>query len=111
VIRTALQLAERGLAVFPWRPRGQRPATAHGCKDGTTDAAIIKQWWDENPQYNIGVATDAASHLFVVDIDDLDGEAALRHLEKQHGALPPTVEVITGRGRHIYFRYPSTGAV
>ncbi len=44
--------------------------------------------------------------VFVVDVDGLDAEAALRRLEAEHGALPPTVEVITARGRHIYFKWP-----
>jgi hypothetical protein len=52
------------------------------------------------------LATGAVSWLLVVDIDDLEGEAALRLLENQHALLPPTVEVITGRGRHLYLRYP-----
>jgi len=36
----------------------------------------------------------------------LDAEAGLRRLEAEHGALPATVEVITARGRHIYFKWP-----
>ena len=27
-------------------------------------------------------------------------------LERQHGVLPPTVESITGRGRHLFFAWP-----
>ena len=48
----------------------------------------------------------AASGIFVVDVDGLDAEATLRRLEAEHGALPATVEVITARGRHIYFKWP-----
>src|SRR5262249_12459163 len=36
-----------------------------------------------------------------------EGEATLRHLEAEHGALPSTVEAITGKGRHLYFRWPA----
>jgi hypothetical protein len=43
----------------------------------------------------------------VLDIDGDEGESELRKLEAQHGALPATVEAITGKGRHIYFRYPT----
>jgi hypothetical protein len=42
----------------------------------------------------------------VLDIDGTDAEAELRKLEKAHGELPPSVEVITARGRHVYFRQP-----
>jgi hypothetical protein len=105
MIRAALKLAERGLAVFPCRPRDKRPATAHGLKDATTDIVTIQAWWSDDRDYNIGIACGPVSNIFVVDIDD--AEAELGRLEAQHGELPPTVEVITARGRHLYFRYPS----
>jgi hypothetical protein len=103
MLRTALQLAERGLAVFPCRPCDKRPATANGYKDATTDVITIQTQWQENPNYNIGVATGAVSGFFALDVDG--AEAALSRLEAAHGSLPPTVEVITARGRHLYFKY------
>ena len=39
--------------------------------------------------------------------DGEEGEETLRQLEAAHGALPQTVEAITGKGRHVYFRWPS----
>ena len=98
--------AERGFHVFPCRPRDKRPATANGLKDATTDPDVIQAWWQQQPDSNIAIATGAASGIFVVDIDGLDAEAALRRLEVEHGALPATVEAITARGRHVYFKWP-----
>ena len=43
----------------------------------------------------------------MLDIDGLDAEAELRILEKEFGSLPPSVELITARGRHVWFRYPT----
>jgi bifunctional DNA primase/polymerase-like protein len=106
MLRTALRLAARGLHVFPCAPSAKTPACAHGCKDATTDIIVIQGWWGANPDFNIGVATGAASSIFVIDIDDGAAETALKKLEECHGELPPTVEAITPRGRHIYFRYP-----
>jgi hypothetical protein len=106
MIRTALTLAEKGLAVFPCRPGDKRPATERGCLDASTDPSIVERWWRSNPDYNIAIATGAVSGVFVSDIDSVDAEAELRKLEAAHGALPPTVEAITARGRHIYFRMP-----
>jgi hypothetical protein len=37
-------------------------------------------------------------------VDGDDGEANLRALEAQHGALPATWESLTARGRHIWWR-------
>src|SRR5438552_3239733 len=83
-----------------------RPATANGLKDATTDLDTIRQWWRQEPQFNIAIATGAVSKIFVVDVDGLDAECTLRKFEAEHGALPATVEAITARGRHVYFRAP-----
>ena len=106
MIGTALALAHRSLAVFPCVPREKRPATANGCKDATTDAEAIRAWWHEYPDSNIAIATGTVSRIYAIDVDGLDAEAELRKLEADHGKLPATVEVITARGRHLYFRMP-----
>src|SRR5262249_28460847 len=100
----ALQLAQKGLAVFPCQPRGKEPACDTGLLAATTDAERIDRWWKSISDLNIGVATGTVSGIFVLDIDGDEGEASLRQVEQQHGALPPTVEAITGKGRHCYFR-------
>jgi P4 family phage/plasmid primase-like protien len=96
------------------RENGKHPASPSGQKDATTDLGQIDQWWEENPEYNIGVLA-RASGFFVVDIDPRSGgdEAFERLLEKAGGHLPDTVEAITGtywdsgvskRGRHLIFK-------
>jgi hypothetical protein len=104
VLRTALSLAHKGMAVFPCQPRDKPPATQRGCLDATTDAEIIRRWWCERPDCNVAVATGKPSGVFVIDIDD--AEAELRKLELEHGELPATVEVVTARGRHLWFKMP-----
>ena len=106
MIKTALNYAKRGLYVFPCRVKDKRPATANGVKDATTDPDMIERWWREEPEFNIAVATGAMSRIFVIDIDGLDAEADLKKLEAQYGPIPPTVESITARGRHLFFQYP-----
>ena len=81
MLHTALRLAQKGLAVFPCRPHDKRPATANGLKDATTDPEAIAAWWQQDPNFNIAIATGAASGVFVVDVDGIDAEAALRRLE------------------------------
>lgn len=111
MLRTALALAQRGMHVFPCRPRQKEPATQHGFLDATVDITVIKQWWASRPDYNVAIATGARSCIFVVDIDGIDAEAELRKHETEHGALPPSVEVITARGRHVWLRYPANVSV
>ena len=103
---TAITLAKKGVVVFPCLPRDKRPATSHGVLDATSDLDTIRRWWQQEPKFNIAIATGEPSGVFVVDIDGLDAEAELRRLEAEQEPLPPTVEAITARGRHIYFKMP-----
>jgi hypothetical protein len=107
VLRSALTLARKGLPVFPCVPRGKHPAVATGLKAATIDATTIRQWWQQIPDANISIATGEPAGIFVLDVDGIDAEAELRKLEARHGALPATVEVITARGRHVYFKMPA----
>ena len=77
-----------------------------GFINATDDADVIREWWSNMPDANIGIATGKPSGLVVLDVDGPLGEQTLAKLEQEHGALPPTLEVKTGKGRHLYFRYP-----
>ncbi len=102
--QAALAYAKRGVAVLPLQPRGKTPATASGVKQATTDTAIIDSWWTAAPDMNVAIATGSRSGVFVLDVDAEAGEQSLRELERANGDLPETVEAITGKGRHCYFR-------
>src|SRR5262249_1106966 len=92
--------------------------TVGGFKCASRDPALIEFWWDRHPDNNIGIATGSISAIWVLDVDGDQGRETLTTLEEQHGQLPPTVEVVTpgkidkktgvhtGKGLHIYFRYP-----
>ena len=94
------------MAIFPCWPRSKKPATTNGLLDATTDLDTVTRWWRQAPDYNIGIRTGAISDIMVVDVDGVDAEAELRKLETEFTALPATVESITARGRHLFFRYP-----
>jgi hypothetical protein len=108
----ALAYNAKGWAIFPCQPRGKTPACARGCLDAVAnDPARINTWWGIVPDLNIGVATGAPSGFFVLDIDGDDGETSLRELEAKRGKLPATIEAITARGRHCYFRIGEHGDI
>lgn len=85
---------------------GKHPRTLHGSKNATADRAPIKAWWGKWPRANIGIATGSPSGIFALDIDGKVGKASLKALQEEHGPLPKTVTVKTGRGRHLYFCHP-----
>jgi putative DNA primase/helicase len=81
---------------------GKHPRTRNGVKDATTDRTIIKAWWRRWPDANIGIATGPTSGIFVLDVDGNAGKASLAELQAEHGRLPKTVTVKTGKGRHLF---------
>ena len=99
MLHTALALAEKGLAVFPCAPASKKPACTHGCLEATTDIITINAWWQENPRFNVAIATGTISGIFVIDLDGAEAENALAAL----GQLPPTIAVITApRSSHLF---------
>src|SRR5664280_943037 len=88
---------------------GKHPLTPHGLKDASSDRAVIKQWWGDNPDANIGIAMGPKSGLIAIDIDPRNGGATtLRKKEKELGNLPYTATSLTGGGgKHFIFKHPS----
>ena len=83
---------------------GKHPCTPNGVKDATTDRTVIKAWFNKWPDANIGIATGRRSGILVLDVDGNVGKASLEELQAERGRLPKTVTVLTGKGRHQYFR-------
>jgi Bifunctional DNA primase/polymerase, N-terminal len=104
----ALRLGAKGLRVFPCWPGRKEPAIRDNLRLAAVNPAIIRIFWGEAGVSNVGIATGRASGIWVLDIDaDHNGEHTLREPEAKHGALGPTVEVITpGGGRHLYWHWP-----
>jgi hypothetical protein len=108
-LAAALEYLGRGWSVLPVEPRGKRPLVRwRALEQRAASAKTIRQWFDATPDANIGIVTGAISGIVVVDVDKRHGgDESLALLERAHGALPPTVEVLTGGGgRHLYFRHP-----
>jgi bifunctional DNA primase/polymerase-like protein len=96
----ALKLAQRAVPVFPCKP-DKRPYTASGFKDASTDADVIKQWWQQWPDALIGVP--AGEKFVVIDCD-------LQHPEAHGWYFDHAVRLITRKhstksgGRHLLFK-------
>jgi hypothetical protein len=102
----AFAYAARGWSPIPIEPRGKRPLVPWlEFQQRIADAGEIAAWFARWPDANVGIVTGRVSGIVVVDVDAQHGGlASLRELERAHGALPPTVQAITGGGgRHLYF--------
>lgn len=102
----ALRYAAAGWPVFPCKPGQKVPGTAHGFKDATTDTAVIRRWWSEDPGRNVAIATGAPGPD-VLDVDvkpDGSGWAAFNRL-KAAGLLAGARALIRtpSGGLHAYF--------
>ncbi len=81
---------------------GKHPSTMHGLRDASNDPDVIINLFEGKPSPNLGVATGPISGIFVLDVDGAVGEASLARFP----SLPETLSSTTGRGRHLFFRYP-----
>jgi hypothetical protein len=122
--RAALEALDRGWSVVPLHT-----ATGGRCSCGDSDCPApgkharvrwksymelragrdqVVRWWRRWPGANVGIVTGAVSGLVVLDVDPRHGgEDTLAELEARNGALPRTVEALTGGGgQHLYFRHP-----
>lgn len=93
---------------------GKHPRIAEWNRNASSDPLAVERWWDEDPNGNIGVFCKE-SGFFVIDIDPRSGgpDSFEKFEALVDGALPPTVEAITGvytvngrevRGRHLFYK-------
>lgn len=103
MVSAALRYAKRGWRVFPLVAGTKLPLRgSNGVLEATTDRQRITDWWDANPNANIGVA--CGEGLVVLDIDPKNGgdKSIEQIIEKFEVKDTPTVS--TGRGGvHFYF--------
>jgi Bifunctional DNA primase/polymerase, N-terminal len=127
LLDAALGYAARGIPVYPihWPhptaggtalgcscPRGRycdrpakHPLVWHGVKDATTSPAQLARWWQRWPDANIGLATGIV--FDALDIDGLQGMAALREQLPTVGRRHPGPLVATGGGGWHYWYAPA----
>jgi hypothetical protein len=107
--RAALAYAARGWSVVVVEPRGKRPIVRwEEFQRRRPGEQELRKWLRRHPDANLAIVTGAVSGLVVLDVDPRHGGvASLARWERDHGALPRTVEVRTGGGgRHLYFAHP-----
>lgn len=102
----AMFYVEHNIKVFPVKRQDKMPLCAGGFKSASMDSAQLQEWNRKFPDCNIGIPTGHINGLLVVDVDGEQGLHSLAQLEQQHSKLiAPTV--ITGKGKHLYFKMPA----
>ena len=108
-LEAALTYCELGWSVIPLRCVGdvaerKRPAVSswQEFQEVAAEEDQIRDWWGQNPDFNIGILTGSVSSLLVFDFD---GPNAVALLKAQGVHVPPTAAVSTGKGFHGYFEY------
>lgn len=109
--RAATAYLARGWSVLPLRSRNKRPLMPwESLQRARPSEADVAQWFERWPDANVGIVTGEISNLIVLDVDPQHGgDSSLERLERQFGAVSPTIEAATGGGgRHLYFAHPGT---
>lgn len=124
MLTKAIEYADRGWKVFPLhtmkhsicscgnqncKSAAKHPHIKEWQKYCSNQSIEIKNWWQQWPDANIGLATGSASGFFVVDIDPRHGgKESLQQLVRDHGMFPRTLASNTGGGGyHLLFNEPN----
>jgi hypothetical protein len=115
ILDAALDLAARGLPVFPARLCEEAclkckvckaPGCPHGFKDANTDLEEVRRLWRDHPGSLIGMATGATSGVDALDIDVPRHQTARDWWCQNQHRIPRTRIHQTGSGGlHVLFRH------
>jgi hypothetical protein len=95
-----------GWRVLPIRANSKIPAIKDWPKLATTKTEVIARWWEQNPAYNIGIATGAESGIIVIDVDRRSGGIESWDLLcKKYGEPETLVQLTAGGGLHVVCKY------
>ena len=89
---------------------GKHPRTPRGLNDATKDQQVIKGWWHQWPDSNIGVRTGQASGIMAVDLDVKDNSNGITNwydLLDFHGPASTMTAFTGGGGQHWIYKLPA----
>lgn len=109
LLERAVLLANRGYYIFPLSPNSKFPIADLKWRDESTNRiATIEKWWNEKPNYNIGIDT-GKSGIYVIDVDIKKGKEGAKSFDALDLMydFPNTIISITPTGgRHHIYKSP-----
>jgi hypothetical protein len=87
----ALEAGARGLLVYPMAPNSDEPAWPEADCFATLDKNQVEEWWDEDPDRNIGIATD---NLLALRVKSAVGGKELGRIFESHLDTPKTTHIV-----------------
>ncbi|MGO9596496.1 MAG: bifunctional DNA primase/polymerase [Isosphaeraceae bacterium] len=101
-LQAALEYTRLGLRVIPLHDRRKEPRLKKWTKKATTDASLVRDWFERWSGSNLGIVSGKG--LVVLDVDPKNGGTeSLAQLIATHGPMPLTPEARTGSGGTHYF--------
>jgi hypothetical protein len=113
LLASALRYAAAGIPVFPCVPGGKIPVTGNGFHDASSDADVVRAWWQTRPHANIAMPTGALPEGRGYDVLDLDvrdtgnGWHAF-HRARRAGLVDGWVRVVVTPSGGLHLYYPGT---
>lgn len=101
ILEAALDYIKRDISVIPLEPRGKKPVVSwaiYQTRRATEEE--VREWFDNDKGYNIGIVTGLISGITVVDFDTAE---AIQLAKKRNFPVTPLVK--TGKGYHAYCQY------
>lgn len=105
MLNEALKLARMGLSVIPLQSRSKKALISWSeFQKRRASEDEIKTWFEGRPNLNVGIVTGDISGIAIVDLDGTAGSETGKSLN-----LSSPTTVITGKGRHLWFKAPKHG--
>ncbi|WP_433972689.1 bifunctional DNA primase/polymerase [Tunturiibacter lichenicola] len=103
--------ASRLWRLFPVWTQSRLASGMMRIEDATADRAQLEQWACEHPGCNWGLATGAASGVFVLEVDTRRAGSALRILCDDVWDWQQTLQMSAGDAGYAFFRWPAGRAM
>lgn len=103
-LKFSMNYLDKGLNIIPLLARDKKPAISWDpYKVNRVNKDDVQRWWTVWPNSNIGCVTGSISDIIVLDLDNENAHTAAVAM-----GLPETWKSKTGKGYHIFFKYPGT---